>query len=260
MNHSNHRGWFTWYDLMTSNMKGAEEFYPKVTGWSVENWRGGPMPYQLWRVGEVAVGGSMELPEEARAMGEPSQWRAHVGVADVDGVCRRVEELRGRVVRQPQNIPQVGRFAVIDDPQGAVLAIFSPGEDSGPGPQSPPSPGRFSWHELATNDLNSTMLFYTELFGWEETDTADLGEIGSYRMFGFDGHSFGGMFTTPDSRLGPPRWLFYVLVKDIEGAVTEVRQGGGTILNGPMRVPGGDLVAQCLDPQGAAFALHAKKA
>ena len=115
MNHSNHRGWFTWYDLMTSNMKGAEEFYPKVTGWSVENWRGGPMPYQLWRVGEVAVGGSMELPEEARAMGEPSQWRAHVGVADVDGVCRRVEELRGRVVRQPQNIPQVGRFAHQND-------------------------------------------------------------------------------------------------------------------------------------------------
>ncbi len=253
------QGRFVWYELMTPDMKAAEKFYPAVTGWSVEDWKGSDMPYQLWKAGDTAVGGSMELPQEARAMGAPPQWMAHVGVSDVDGACRKIEKAGGRIVKQPEEIPKVGRFAVVADPQGAVLAIFSPAEGSGPGPQGEPVPGTFSWHELVTTDLDSAVRFYTELFGWEETDSFDMGEMGPYRMFGAGGRVLGGMFRKPDTMPGPPRWTYYVLVADIEQAVEAVRKGGGQVLNGPMEVPGGDLVAQCMDPQGAAFALHAKK-
>jgi predicted enzyme related to lactoylglutathione lyase len=57
----------------------------------------------------------------------------------------------------------------------------------------------------------------------------------------------------------PPHWLYYVKVDDLDAALERVKERGGQVLNGPMDVPGGDRVAQCLDPQGAAFALHGSK-
>lgn len=258
MNQDEVRGRFVWYELMTTDMKGAEKFYPKVTGWGVEDWKGSEMPYQVWKAGDTAIAGSMDLPEEARQMGATPQWMAYVGVADVDSACRRVGDLGGRILKQPDNIPDVGRFAVISDPQGAVLALFTPTGDS-PGSQGSPTPGTFSWHELMTSDLGKAWDFYEKLFGWKKHDAVDMGEEGPYQMFGYPDQPVGGMFKKPDKVPGGPTWLYYVLVPDIDKALEQVRSAGGQVMNGPMEVPGGDRVAQCLDPQGAAFALHARK-
>ena len=56
----------------------------------------------------------------------------------------------------------------------------------------------------------------------------------------------------------PPNWLSYIRVDAVKPVADQVAQLGGTVINGPMEVPGGDWIAQCIDPQGAAFALHAK--
>ena len=87
----------------------------------------------------------------------------------------------------------------------------------------------------------------------------DMGGGNTYQMFGRGGDSLGGIFTkTPEMPMpGPPGWLLYISVADIDAAVAQAGTSGGQVLNGPMEVPGGDLVAQCMDPQGAAFALHA---
>jgi hypothetical protein len=76
-------------------------------------------------------------------------------------------------------------------------------------------------------------------------------------MFGQRGETYGGMFNRSPT-MPPPNWLSYVRVGDVKSSVGRVKELGGTVLNGPMEVPGGDWVAQCLDPQGAAFALHTK--
>ena len=139
----------------------------------------------------------------------------------------------------------------------ASFAAFTSASDS-PGHEGPPQLGEFSWHELATTDHRAALDFYSKLFGWNETQSVDMGEMGTYQMYGQGEEMFGGMFNKPDEMPGPPAWLYYTLVDDIDEAVAKVRENGGQVLNGPMEVPGGSMIAQCLDPQGAMFALHAK--
>jgi predicted enzyme related to lactoylglutathione lyase len=86
----------------------------------------------------------------------------------------------------------------------------------------------------------------------------DMGPGGIYQIYGQGGAPLGGMFNKPDEMPGPPMWLYYVSVDDVNIAVERVVELGGQVLNGPMEVPDGDLIAQCVDPQGALFALHSK--
>ena len=101
--------------------------------------------------------------------------------------------------------------------------------------------------------------FYEALFGWNKTEAMDMGERGIYQMYGKGEKTFGGMMTKPAEMPGPPAWLYYVTVADLDATVDQVKARGGQLLMGPMDVPGGDRIAQCMDPQGAAFALHEGK-
>ena len=83
----------------------------------------------------------------------------------------------------------------------------------------------------------------------------DIGDMGMYQMFGRGAHTLGGMFDKPDD-VAVPCWLFYIRVDDVSAAVEKIEELGGQVSRGPMEVPGGDIVAQCQDPQGAAFAVH----
>jgi hypothetical protein len=116
-----------------------------------------------------------------------------------------------------------------------------------------------SWHELATTDREGAWAFYSDLFDWQKTDAMDLGEMGTYQMFGRGAHPLGGLFDKPP-QIPVPNWLPYVLVPDVAAVLERVKAGGGQVLNGPMEVPGGDLIAQCMDPQGAPFAIHGRGA
>jgi predicted enzyme related to lactoylglutathione lyase len=199
----------------------------------------------------------MTLPEQAA--GAPPHWLGYVGSPDVDGTARRAAELGGQVLVPPTDIPNIGRFTVLRDPQGAVIAGYTSASAQQPPPSAGPRPGEMSWHELATTDYQAALAFYTNLFGWEKQKAEDMGPLGIYQMYGRNGQPLGGMFTKPAEMPAPPHWLYYTLVSDLDGVVEKVKKAGGRILNGPMDVPGGDRIAQCMDPQGAAFALHERK-
>jgi len=262
------RGRFVWYDLMTPDPDAATEFYTKVAGWGTTPWDGGNAedgnnpPYMMWTAGEKPIGGNMKLPEEAQARGAPPHWLAYVAVPDAEAVVERTKELGGSVLKPATAIEGVGTFAVLQDPQGAVFAPYTP-EGGAEGEIEAPGLGEFSWHELATTDFEGALSFYGEVFGWKKTELFDMGEMGIYQMFGPESEeevSFGGMFNKPPEMAYPSHWLYYITVSDIDAGVGRVKELGGQILNGPMEVPDGDMVAQCMDPQGSAFALHAKKA
>jgi len=249
---------FVWYELMTTDPSTAEVFYRGVVGWGTQPFTGHEhMDYTMWTVGEEPIGGLMELPEEARRGGAPPHWLGYVGVADVDAAAEKAGQLGGCVLVAPQDIPGAGRFAVVADPQGATFALYqtaAPGEETG---EPPGGPGRFSWHELATTDHEAAFEFYRGLFGWTVHQDMDMGEHGIYRIYGPEGAPpLGGMFTKPAAMPGPPVWVYYATVDDLDAAVERVRQAGGQVVLEPMEVPGGDRIAQCLDPQGAFFALH----
>ncbi len=247
-------GSFVWYELMTTDTPTARAFYTSVTGWSAEETTiGGPL-YTLFNVADVAVAGMIDLPREARTTATPPCWIGYIGTADVDASAALAERLGGSVQVPPRDIPNVGRFAVIRDPQGATLALFKWASESCGEAPALGTPGRFGWHELRAADWRTVFPFYADLFGWQKSTPVDMGPMGTYQLFAVGEHVAGGMMTKPPTD-PVPAWLYYTNVDDIDAAVIRVQEGSGQVLTGPMQVPGGAWVIQCRDPQGAMFAM-----
>lgn len=248
------RGRFIWHELMTNDVKAAEAFYSKTVGWSVQAYPGST-EYHLWAMGGVPKAGMMLLPTEARARGATPHWMSYISTPEVDSTTRQAEQLGGRVLVPPQDIPKVGRFAVLKDPQTAVFAVLNP---MGPDQESsaPVPLGDFSWHELVTTDWPAAWRFYQALFGWELTESMDMGPAGKYQMFGRKGSSMGGMYNMPPGT-PVPSWLAYVRVKSADTSAAAASAAGGKVFMQPLEIPGGDRVAGFADPEGAMLAVHA---
>jgi predicted enzyme related to lactoylglutathione lyase len=259
MSGESNRGRFVWFDLMTPDPEAAKAFYTAVAGWGTQVWE--EMSYTMWTAGEAPIGGSMKLPDDDVAAGAKPHWLGYVAVPSVEATTARAQELGAKVMVPPTDIPTVGRYSVIADPQGAVIAIYT---HAGTGQELPPGMlpvGNFTWHELATTDPEAAWSFYSDLFGWEKTSAMDMGPMGVYQMFGPGGSGMpmGGLFPKPPQMEGPPAWLHYARVPDVNAAVEATGKNGGQVINGPMEVPGGDMIAQIVDPQGAMFAVHEVK-
>ncbi len=252
------KGQNVWFDLMTTDTDGAKRFYTEVIGWKTQAWEDADptTPYTLWVASKGPIGGLMTLPEEAKKMGAPPHWLAYTAVDDVAATAKHAEELGGKIYKPPTDIPKVGCFAVLADPQGAVFAVFK-AEDDMSAPED--VPGHFSWAELNTTDYDAAWKFYLALFGWEERSKMEMDGGDVYFMFEDPkGKTKGGMCNLAAKMGAPPHWLQYVTVDGMDAALERIKNGGGKILNGPMPIPGDDVIAQCQDPQGAAFAVYSK--
>ena len=245
---------FFWYELMTTDVPAAEAFYKAVVGWNSEPFGGAGMDYIVVKAGDRGIGGIMATPEDVK--GVPPMWAGYIYSADANATTASIRNAGGMVHREPADIPEVGRFSVVADPQGAMFMLLqATGEDSPP--LSRIAPGYFSWHELLGGDWPSAFDFYASQFGWEKGEPMDMGEMGTYQLFTVDGELVGAMFNKP-SEVPFPVWLFYFNVESIDAARQRVIDNGGKIMLEPMEVPDG-WVLQGTDPQGAWFALSAPK-
>ncbi len=246
-----------WYELLTTDMKGAEQFYTDVVGWTVAPFEGASPEYHIWmRSGNIGVGGVMIIPE---GMHFPPHWGMYVGVPRLEEAVAEIERRGGSSLSPLIEVPKVGRMRTMKDPQGAAFSILEPATEGTPR-DTEPQIGDASWHELYTTNADAALRFYTELFGWQATDSMDMGPMGKYHMFARGAGFGGGMMNKPEAMSQvPPHWGFYFRVPDVHAGAGRVKAGGGQVLNGPMEVPGGDWVVNCMDPQGAAFSLHHKK-
>ncbi len=251
---------FVWYELMTDDPDAATQFYAEVVGWTVTDAGMPDMAYSIFATDAGPVGGLMAIPDEASAAGAEPVWFGYVGVDDVDAMASRIEAAGGRVHRAPDDIPGVGRFAMVSDPHGAAFAVFSPADGGDPPPPAPPgTPGQAGWRELMADDLDTAFAFYAAMFGWTRAEAHDMGPAGVYQLFAAGGETIGGMMTRmPD--MPSAFWTYYFNVADIDAAAARVTAAGGKVVNGPMEVPGGSRILQGLDPQGAMFALVAPAA
>lgn len=249
-------GRFVWYELMTTDPEAALPFYKDVVGWTTQPFGDGAEQYTMWVGSQGPLGGTMKLPEEAKKMGAPPHWMAHVEVADVDATIAQARRHDARVYVEPTDIPKIGRFSVFADPQGATISVFKSSGDP-MAPHDTSKPGEFNWNELATTDYVKAFAFYKDLFGWEQLQEHDMGPMGKYFIYGQDGKAYGGMFNKPKEMQMPPSWIYYVQVADLEGSIERAKGRGARVINGPMDVPGGTRIAQLFDPQGAMIALHA---
>ena len=245
---------FVWYELMTGDVAAAAAFYSKVVGWRAEDSGMPGMSYTLLKVGDAQVAGMMATPDELKAAGAPATWSGYIAVDDVDAMEARVLQGGGKVLRPASDIPEIGRFAVVADPQGASFFLFKPQRSDPPPMPAPGAPGTTGWHELRAMDGVAVFDFYATLFGWTKGEGLDMGTMGIYQLFEIDGVPSGAVMTKePDAPM--PGWRYYFHVDAIDAAAQRVAQGGGTLTMGPHQVPGGNWVLHGRDPQGAVFAL-----
>ncbi|MBC2885282.1 VOC family protein [Ochrobactrum sp. CM-21-5] len=250
---------FVWYELMTTDTAQAENFYEKVIGWKAKDAGVPGMKYTLFEAPGCAVAGMMALADisEGDCEGEPG-WIGYIGVADVDAAAAKVADEGGKVLRPGDDIPNVGRFAIVSDPQGAFFALFSPKDNTEPPPDfGSRKVGHPGWHELYAKDCETVFPFYEKVFGWAHSSDFDMGSMGNYKIFSVDGADAGGIMTAPPGV--PVGWGFYFMVDGVNAAADRVKSLGGSVTNGPMEVPNGEWIIQCRDPQGVSFSLVAPK-
>ncbi|WP_298670491.1 VOC family protein [uncultured Sphingomonas sp.] len=247
----NDEGTPIWFELSTADPDKAQQFYAGVAGWNVTT---SPMPehggYRIANAGDGAgVGGLMKPPP---GMGSASGWAIYFATGDVDSAAARVRELGGAVHFGPMDIPHIGRFAAVADPQGVGFMLMT---GSSPEPSlafapAPGAPGHAVWIELATPDPDGAFAFYGKLFGWEKAGAMPMGEMGDYAFIG-KGADFRPGAVMPGGGGGAPaRWNWYINVPDIDAAIARAQARGGALLNGPSEIPGGDHAATITDPEG----------
>jgi predicted enzyme related to lactoylglutathione lyase len=241
---------------MTTDVAAARTFYAQIVGWKAEDASTPDLTYTYLRAGTALVCGLMELPEEARRMGATPRWMGYVGLGDVDATTDRIKHLGGAIYVRPTN-SNIGRIAVVADPQNAMFGLIDrlqPGQQQ---PTEPDEAGQVGWHELLATDWAKAFAFYRELFGWQKAD-AELGPTDTYQLFSAGGRMIGGIFTKRPVE-PVPYWLYYFNVGDLDAAVDRVASAGGKIFEGPIEVPDGEWIVRCIDPQGAIFALQGKR-
>jgi uncharacterized protein len=250
------RGRFIWHELLTTDPAGAARFYTRVLGWTTESWPQHP-EYTMFATGKVPLAGYMALPEAAKAMGAPPCWISYIGTPDVDETVRLATSLGARTLTDIMDVPTVGRFVTLMDPQNAVFAAFTP---AGPWDRQQRPTGEFMWHEMIADDPDRAFGFYQRLFGWEKTESLDMGGMGIYQMYGWGKESLGGFYRKPPGMTMPDQWLPYVGVPDARRTAPAIVRAGGEVRMGPHQIPSGGWIAIAADPQGAAFSVHSAPA
>jgi len=253
------RGDFIWYELMTPDPEGSKAFYDAVIGWNIEAQSQFPNGYRMiGRSDGKFAGGVLPLNDEMQQHGARPTWLGYILVPDVDRSVAKIEQAGGKTFMPPFDIPEVGRVAMVADPQGAAFYIMKPiPPASDPNAKSdvfePNTLQRCGWNELSTTDPAAARRFYGDQFGWTSENFMPMGENGEYRFFEQNGVTIGAVAGAMDGQ--QPHWRYYFRVPSISNAKETAETKGGRIAMGPMQVPGGDYIVIGVDPQGAEFAL-----
>src|SRR5690554_744185 len=247
---TNREGTPIWYELLTTAPDAAQDFYAAVTGWKFQTPPGGlERGYRLFSDADgEGIGGVMQMPEGAPF--DPI-WAVYFGVEDVDASAAKVKSLGGSVHIEPQDIPGVGRFAFVADPQGATFYLMRGASDEASTAFAMEKLGHCAWNELVTSDQEAALEFYSALFGWEKSGAMPMGEMGDYTFLKCGDVDLGAMMTRQEDTKRP-FWNFAFSIADIDAANAAVEAGGGTVYQGPTELPTeGDWLIQTRDPQGA---------
>ena len=252
---TNPPGSFIWYELITPDPDRAKSFYDAVVGWTIDETSRFPNGYRMiGRDDGKFAGGVLPLTEEMRGHGARPVWLGYLGVVDVDRTAAAITADGGTTMMPAFDIPNVGRVAMVADPQGAPFYLMRGASDEDSDVFSVDQAQRVRWNELSTADQPGAIDFYKRHFGWDQEGDMDMGEMGKYAFIQHDGVAIGAiMRRMPDMPVS--LWTYYIGVDDIDRAATAVTDGGGKILNGPMEIPGGEFALNAMDPQGASFGL-----
>jgi uncharacterized protein len=246
-------GTFCWSELSTTDLEGAKAFYGSLFGWDATD---NPVPgdgvYSMQSLGGKVVAAIAPQPQQQREAGVPAMWNSYVSVESADAAAAKAKELGATVHAPPFDVMDVGRMAVIQDPQGAFFMLWEPRAHIGAGLVN--ARGALVWNELASPDPDASSAFYGALFGWT-IEAREGTPLGTYLGIKNGEANNGGMRTLAPPGT-PPHWLVYFGVEDVDAALEQVGSLGGSTLLGATDIEIAKI-AVVTDPQGAAFAIYA---
>jgi predicted enzyme related to lactoylglutathione lyase len=243
-------GTFCWVELGTSDASAAKDFYSKLFGWNYDDKPMGPDGvYTMLMVKGKDAGGLYELMPDMKAQGIPPHWLSYVLVSSADETAAKAKATGATLLKEPFDVPGAGRMAVMQDPTGAVFAIWEGKEHKGAGICNVAN--TFCWNEVLTPDTQKAGDFYTNLFGWTKQQFG-----GDYTIFNNGDRGAGGMFQiTAEMGPIPPNWMVYFAVDDCDAMVQKTTELGGKVLKAAEDIPTIGRYAVLQDPQSAAFAI-----
>ncbi len=245
-------GTFCWVELGTTDSAAAKTFYTQLFGWEYEDHPMGPgMVYTMLKLNGKDLGALYELMPEMKAQGVPPNWLSYVSVNNADETAEKAKATGATLLKEPFDVMTEGRMAVVQDPTGAVFALWQ--AQNHPGSAVRMVSGSVCWNELATHDTQKAGEFYSNVLGWSRE--AFPGPI-EYTIFKNGEEGIGGMYKiTPEMGSVPPHWLVYFAVDDCDAKAAEATELGATVMMPPDNIPGVGRFAILNDPQGAVFAI-----
>jgi hypothetical protein len=247
---SNNTGRIVWHELVTPDPKAALGFYGELFGWTATEMDMGAMgTYTLFKAGDIQVGGAVAPPPGKNV---PPSWLGYCSVPDVEAAIATATKLGGSAMSPVIEIPNVGRFAVVLDAQGAALAPMTPARDDAER-EGPPPVGTFCWDELHTKDPAAAVKFYSAIYGYTVEDK-DMGPMGTYHILKRGERQAGGIMKARMAEQ-PSAWLHYVVVPDVDQGAKRAEGLGGKVIVPAMDIPGIGRFSVVADRQGATLAL-----
>ncbi len=249
-------GTFSWVDLATTDAEAAKRFYCELFGWTAED-----MPtdagndYTMLQLDGDLVCALWQMQGEMKSQGIPPHWQSYITVDDVDAMADKAAKLGATIAMPPMDVMTAGRMAVIQDPTGAMVALWQK-KDHG-GAQRVNEPESFCWNELQTRDIAKAEAFYGELFGWT-TNHNESPMGGVYVEIRHNDRPAGGMLPIrPEWGDVPSHWGVYFAVADCDAALKKATGLGAKGLMPPVDIPGTGRFVMLQDPQGAVFSVIA---
>jgi predicted enzyme related to lactoylglutathione lyase len=233
-------GNWVWFECITDDVEASKAFYTETLGWKSRELDMGGFKYTMLSKGEATTCGVTQAQME----GVPNHWTSYVSVDDVDAAAKRVTQHGGKVIVPPTDIPTVGRFALVSDPEGATFNLFK-GETSDDTSQT-----EFHWNELYANDVAKVVPFYEKVVGWK-SEQMDMGDQ-PYTIFKQGDQSVAGGMNKPDKAI-PSMWLPYVSVDDCDQTVARMQSRKAKVQVPAMDVENVGRFAVVIDPNGAAL-------
>jgi uncharacterized protein len=239
----------SWIDLATTDEAGAVAFYSGLFGWTEEAMPMGPDQY--YHMFSLKGSTVAAMYKQGPEMGDhPPYWATYITVDNADEAGKRAADAGGKVVMEPSDVFDAGRMVMIQDPQGAFVALWQAKNHIGS--QIVNEPGSLAWSELMTTDSNAAGEFYSKVLGVEAAKMPMPGMV--YTLLKVDGHEVAGvMDLTPEMGPMPPHWSVYFAVDDTDAMTAKAESLGAKVMVPPSDIPEVGRFAVLQDPQGAVF-------
>ena len=242
----------SWFELSTTDEKGAMEFYSAIFGWVddpqpiYENWS-----YHMQKLNGLEAAAIYQQQADERKLGVPPHWNTYFSVTNVDESVARVQQAGGSLLFGPMDVFAAGRMAMLQDRQGAAFAVWQ--AEGHIGCRVKGEPVAIMWNELMTSDQTDATEFYTGLLGLGSGLMEGPMEYTLLKVSGDD--VAGVMQITEDMGPVPPNWMLYFGVANVDDTTSQAEALGAIVLVPGTDIPGVGRFATIQDPQGAVFGM-----